>query len=384
MVISMAFEFSFAPIGESQFRFGDADLFQDGAAFSGPAVVGVRAGVVGDEVESDESDVVGFGEGELVQVGGEDSVGEDDADGAEADAEDPDAESRRGGTERGGGGGGDFAIYFGVASRGIIPDLALRRRFFSGGSGSGEGGFGCGGGLGCGGGFAGDEDGDEAEEGDDDGDEAGDDGDVEGVDLVAVGADFVAEDAVGPAEVVFGDGSVAGGRQGGLGLGDAGGGLRLRLGRDGRGGLGLLLRQGGGGDLRRRGGRGGLGLGDAGGGFRPLPGQGGRGEEEEQRGHQGGRGLGFGGGHRGPGEWLFAWQRGIIALFWKISAFFFGFFFVPTLGRQREVFGPAFAGGRGYFFATTVVAAKKFRDDNGFVSQRNFFDGESESNLTLA
>ena len=28
--------------------------------------------------------------------------------------------------------------------------------------------------------------------------------------------------------------------------------------------------------------------------------------------------------------------------------------------------GPACAGGRGYFFAATVVASKKFRDDNGF------------------
>ena len=93
------------------------------------ADVGVGVGVVDDEVESD---FVGLGEGDLVQVGGEDSVGEDGAGGAEAEAEDPDAESRRGGTERGGGGGGggDFAIYFGVASRGIIPDFVLRRAIF--------------------------------------------------------------------------------------------------------------------------------------------------------------------------------------------------------------------------------------------------------------
>ena len=75
----------------------------DSALVGEAAVVGVGAGVVGDEVESD---FVGLGEGDLVQVGGEDSVGEDGAGGAEAEAEDPDAESRRGGTERGGGGGG--------------------------------------------------------------------------------------------------------------------------------------------------------------------------------------------------------------------------------------------------------------------------------------
>ena len=41
--------------------------------------------------------------------------------------------------------------------------------------------------------------------------------------------------------------------------------------------------------------------------------------------------------------------------------------------RTAALFGagksrPAFAGGRGYFFATTIVASKKFRDDSNFVS----------------
>ena len=174
---------------------------------------------------------------------------------------------------------------------------------------------------------------------------------------------------------------------GGLGLGDGGGGLRLLLGQGGRGGLGLLFRQGRGGELR---------LSDAGGGLRLL-GQGGRGEEEEQRGHQGGRGFGFGGGAHG-------WGRGVVyqwgnysAFFAKSQFFFYGRrqsaqraggggsfrsgiqsptgqdFCVPCRSVSARFFGPAFAGGRGHFFAATVVASKKFRDDNNLVSRWQWF-----------
>ena len=239
--------------------------------------VAAGAGEFGEEVESD---LVGLGEGDLVQVGGEDSVGEDGANGAEADAEDPDAEARRDGTERGGGGGRDFAIYFGVASRGIIPDLALRRAIFSGGSGSGEGA----GGFGRGGVFAGDEEGDDAEEGGDNHRQAGNHGDVEGVDLVEDLQPSAFVLLGPPSDVVLGGESAAGGGRGGLGLGDAGEGLGRFGRRGGRGGLGLLFRQGRGGDLLRRGGRGGLGLGDAGGGgFGLRFGEGGRGRGEQER-----------------------------------------------------------------------------------------------------
>ena len=37
-----------------------------------------------------------------------------------------------------------------------------------------------------------------------------------------------------------------------------------------------------------------------------------------------------------------------------------------TSAERRLLNGPAFAGGRGYFFAADFVASKKFRDDNGF------------------
>ena len=115
---------------------------------AGPLVaLGVVVGV-GEFGEEVESDLVGLGEGDLVQVGGEDSVGEDGAGGAEAEADDPDAESRRGGTERGGGGGGGGTLQFILVLHraGLYRIWRSGGRFFSGGGGSGEGGFGCGGG----------------------------------------------------------------------------------------------------------------------------------------------------------------------------------------------------------------------------------------------
>ena len=40
---------------------------------------------------------------------------------------------------------------------------------------------------------------------------------------------------------------------------------------------------------------------------------------------------------------------------------------------------PAFAGGRGYFFAATVVASKKFRDDNWFFFRVPALERQHES-----
>ena len=183
----------------------------------------------------------------------------------------------------GGGGGGTLQFILVLHRAGLYRISCSGGRFFSGGSGSGEGA----GGFGRGGVFARDEEGDDAEEGGDNHRQAGNHGDVEGVDLVEDLQPSAFVLLGPPSDVVLGGESAAGGGRGGLGLGDAGEGLGRfvrRGGRVGRGGLGLLFRQGRGGDLRRRGGRGGLGLGDAGGeGFGLRFGEGGRGRGEQER-----------------------------------------------------------------------------------------------------